>query len=96
MTFHHPLTNLGTPMQCDGKNWFGWPCDEATEALRTKFLNAPDDASRKAAIEVYHRALMEQQPAVNLGQAASPEAWRKNVVGMVSTHLPVFWNVTKN
>ena len=96
MTFHHPLTNLGTPMQCDGKNWFGWPCDEATEALRGKFLNATDDASRKTAIEVYHRALMEQQPAVNLGQAASPEAWRKNVVGMVSTHLPVFWNVTKN
>jgi peptide/nickel transport system substrate-binding protein len=96
MTFHHPLTNLGTPMHCDGKNWFGWPCDEATEKLRGTVLNATDDAARKAAMEVYHRALMEQQPAISLGQAASPEAWRKNVVGMVSTHLPVFWNVTKN
>ncbi len=96
MTAHHPLTNLGTPMHCDGKNWFGWPCDEATEKLRVAFLNAPDEPARKAAMEVYHRALMVQQPIVNLGQAASPEAWRKNVTGMVSTHLPVFWNVTKN
>jgi peptide/nickel transport system substrate-binding protein len=95
MTAHHPLTNLGTPMQCDGKNWFGWPCDEETEKLRVAFLAAPDEAARKAAMETYHRRLMEMQPIVNLGQAASPEAWRKNVSGVVSTHLPVFWNIEK-
>jgi peptide/nickel transport system substrate-binding protein len=96
MTAHHPLTNLGAPMQCDGKNWFGWPCDEKAEQLRTVFLDAPDEAARKAAMATYHRYLMEVQPYVQLGQASSPEAWRKNVSGIVSTHLPVFWNIAKN
>jgi hypothetical protein len=47
-------------------------------------------------MEIYHRYLMEVQPYVQLGQASSPEAWRKNVSGIVATHLPVFWNISKN
>ena len=96
MNAHHPLTNLGAPMPCDQKNWFGWPCDEQAEKLRTAFLNATDEVSRKTAVDAYHRYIMGVQPYVLLGQASSPEAWRKNVSGVVSTHLPVFWNISKN
>jgi peptide/nickel transport system substrate-binding protein len=95
MVAHHPLTNLGAAMPCDGKNWFGWPCDEKAETLRSAFLAAPDDAARKSAIDTYHRHLMEVQPYALLGQAPSPYAWRKNVTGVMATHLPVFWNIEK-
>jgi peptide/nickel transport system substrate-binding protein len=44
---HHPLTNLGTEMACDGRNFLGWPCDERAEMLRQDFLDA-DDAGRPA------------------------------------------------
>src|SRR4029077_20784302 len=33
-TFHHPLSSIGVPMPCDGKNWVGWPCDEQAEKMR--------------------------------------------------------------
>ena len=37
------LTNLGTPMHCDGKNWFGWPCDEEADSCRACLLDAECD-----------------------------------------------------
>ncbi len=66
-TMHHPLTNLGTNMACDGKNFAGWPCDEAAEKLRAAFLDA-DDAARPAALDKLHRYLAEVQPYRVLGQ----------------------------
>ena len=39
---HHPLTNLGTNMSCDRKNFAGWPCDEHAEELRQAFLDASE------------------------------------------------------
>jgi peptide/nickel transport system substrate-binding protein len=93
-TMHHPLTNIGTNMACDGKNFAGWPCDEEAEKLRQAFLDA-DDASRPAALERLHRRLAEVQPYRVLGQFDQPVAMRTNVNGMLSSAVIVYWNISK-
>jgi len=45
-TFHHPLSSIGVPMPCDGKNWSGWPCDEQAEKLRNQFVRETDTTAR--------------------------------------------------
>jgi peptide/nickel transport system substrate-binding protein len=95
-TFHHPLSSIGVPMPCDGKNWAGWPCDEQAEKLRERFLAAPDMAARLAILEPYHRRLMEVQPYALLGQFDPPFVWRKNIEGVVPAAVVVYWNLTKS
>ena len=94
-TFHHPLSNIGTPMTCDGKNWVGWPCDEESEKLRDQFIRAQDDATRMSVLDRYHRRLMEEQPYALLGQFDPPFAWRKSVHDVVPAAVLVFWNISK-
>ena len=54
-TMHHPLTNLGTNMSCDRKNFAGWPCDERAEELRQAFLDA-DEADKPTALDRFATA----------------------------------------
>jgi peptide/nickel transport system substrate-binding protein len=95
-TFHHPLSNIGAPMPCDGKNWAGWPCDETAETMRDQFLHAADDAGRATILETYHRRLMEMQPYALLGQFDPPFAWRKNLTGVLPASVVVYWNIAKD
>ena len=94
-TMHHPLTNLGTNMACDGKNFAGWPCDEAAEKLRAAFLDA-DEAARPAALDTLHRYLAEVQPYRVLGQYDQPVAMRTNITGMLTSPVMLYWNIDKN
>jgi peptide/nickel transport system substrate-binding protein len=93
-TMHHPLTNIGTNMACDGRNFAGWPCDEEAERLRQAFLDATD-AERPAALERLHRRLAEMQPYRVLGQYDQPVALRSNVTGLLSSAVIVYWNISK-
>jgi len=93
-TMHHPLTNLGTNMACDKRNFAGWPCDEAAEALRQAFLDA-DDAGRAGALDKLHRHLAEVQPYRLLGQYDQPVAYRANVSGVLSSPVTIYWNIEK-
>lgn len=94
-TMQHPLTNIGTNMDCEGRNWAGWPCDQEAERLRAAFLDAPEGAERTRALEALHRRLAEVQPYRVLGQADVPYARRANVQGMLASPVMVFWNVEK-
>ena len=95
-TMHSPLTNIATNMACGGGNWAGWACDAESEKLRDTFLKAPDDASRRAALEPLHKRLQEMQPVALLGQFDPPFVWRKNVQGVVKGSVLVFWNISKS
>ncbi len=90
----HPLTNIATEMTCEGRNFVGWACDNATEALRDAFLEA-DDAARPAALDRYHRRLAEMHPYRVLGQYDSLTAIRTNVAGLLPSPVLVYWNVEK-
>lgn len=94
-TMFHPLTNIGTGMSCDGRNWAGWPCDEEAEQLRIAFVEATDEAERKRLAEALQARLAEVQPYRLLGQADVPYARRSNIAGLLPSPVMVFWNVEK-
>ncbi|MBV9861537.1 MAG: ABC transporter substrate-binding protein [Alphaproteobacteria bacterium] len=92
----NPVVNAPLDTSCDGKNWFGWPCDEELLKLRLAYLAAPDAAARKTAIEALQLRFFESAPYAYAGQYFPPIAYRKdrvrNPIGLGS---PVFWNLEK-
>ncbi|MBR0645523.1 ABC transporter substrate-binding protein [Plastoroseomonas hellenica] len=95
-TMQHPLTNIGTNMACDGRNWSGWPCDEEAERLRNAVLDAPEGPERIRLLDALHRRLAETQPYRVLGQVDQPYARRSSVRGMLNAPVMVFWNIEKS
>lgn len=94
-TMFHPLTNIGTNMSCDGRNWSGWPCDEEAERIRGAFIEAADDAARVRLAHQLQARLAEVQPYRVLGQVDLPYARRAAVTGVLASPVMVFWNIEK-
>ena len=92
---HSPVTNFTIDSGCGGKNWFGWPCDEEVEKLRVAYVTAPDDGTRRAALEALHTRLWETLPTIPIGQYLTPYAARKNITGILKSSPIVFWNIDK-
>ncbi len=90
-----PITSPSTIMTCDGKNFVGWPCDEAVEKMRDEYMKETDPAKQKVLVEAMHKRLWEVIPYVPLGQFKQPFLWRKNVTGVLKTGILVFWNIDK-
>ncbi len=95
ITAHHPLTNVGTNMACDGRNWIGWPCDEETEKLRQAFADAPDQAARLAVATRLQARLEEMRPYVPVGEFDAPIAYRSTLRGVLDSPVLVYWNIEK-
>jgi peptide/nickel transport system substrate-binding protein len=93
---HSPVTNFTIDSGCGRSNWFGWPCDEPTEALRREYLLAPDDTARHAALVALHQRLWEALPTIPIGQYVTPYAARSNVHGILKSSPIVFWNIDKD
>jgi peptide/nickel transport system substrate-binding protein len=94
-SFFHPLMNLPIDLSCTGKNWAGFPCDPAGEALRQVFLQTPDDAARKVAFERLQTRLWEYLPYIPVGQFEVVTGWRKEVTGVLSAYTIAYWNIEK-
>jgi peptide/nickel transport system substrate-binding protein len=90
-----PATNLVVDSSCDGKNYYGWPCDAEVERLRAAWLEAPDETARQAITQELSRALWTSLPAIPVGQYIQPYAWRRTVTGLLKTFPLVFWGVDK-
>jgi len=91
----NPLTNSMLTASCDKAN-FGWPCDAEIERLRDAFARAPDlPARQKIAAELQARAV-HYGTHIHLGQYTLPTATRADrLSGMVTSPIPVFWNIEK-
>ena len=84
------------PMRGNGNNgWFGWPTDPKMEALRDRWLDAPDLAAQKQACEDIQVYAFEQVPIIPTGQWFYPTAFRSNVEDIVRSALMFSWNVRK-
>jgi peptide/nickel transport system substrate-binding protein len=73
----------------------GWPCDQEIEKLRDRFARETDPVKQKeiaVAVQVHNTQVTTH---VFLGQWYSSVAVRKNVGGILTTWLPVFWSVEK-
>jgi peptide/nickel transport system substrate-binding protein len=91
----NPLTNPPFVTACDGKNWFGWPCDEEMEKVRLEFPLAQGLAQQKALVERMHKRFYEVVPYVPVGQFYAPIAYRNNLSGVLETVRLVLWNIEK-
>ncbi|MSP49820.1 MAG: ABC transporter substrate-binding protein [Alphaproteobacteria bacterium] len=90
-----PLMNSGAQTPCDGRNWFGWPCDEVLEKTRLEYLNADTPAKRMEVINRYQNRFYETVPYLPLGQFVGPIAYRKELKGVIPDIRLSFWNVEK-
>jgi peptide/nickel transport system substrate-binding protein len=77
---------------CD-KALFGWPCDAEMEKLRDQFARETDPAKQKAIAEAVQVRATQATSHVNLGQWYQPIAARKEVAGILTAPVPVFWNI---
>ncbi len=78
------------------KGWFGWPENEAYEALRSKWAEAGSVADQQAIAKQMQAAAYDFVLMVMLGSWTQPAAMRKNIDGFLTDPDVVpFWNVTK-
>jgi peptide/nickel transport system substrate-binding protein len=80
---------------CD-KARSGWPCDEAMEKLRDKFVAATSETEKKAAADEVQRYALQIVTHVPLGEWFAVSAVRANVVTRpVPPPITTFWEIAK-
>lgn len=75
--------------------WFGWPTDEALEALRAEFIAAD---SSEAQVEIAGRIqahVLDEVLYVPLGEYTVVQARSPKIENMLRSPAPVFWGLTK-
>lgn len=95
-TMMDPFLNPPLDTSCDGKNWFGWPCDAELAQRRLAYIAAKNDAERHRAVEAIQRRFFETAPYAYAGQYFPPVAYRKDRLrGVIGLAAPVYWNMEK-
>ncbi|GGJ78967.1 ABC transporter substrate-binding protein [Pseudomonas matsuisoli] len=75
--------------------FFGWQSDPKMDEMRGQFAAANNDEDRKRiASEIQAHALKEVS-YVPLGEYQMVSAWNKQLDGVISSPVPVFWNIAK-
>jgi peptide/nickel transport system substrate-binding protein len=92
--FLNPLEHMAIGAACD-KAWFGWPCDEKIEEMRTAFGKEPDPQKQKQLAQAIQERAFEVVTYVPLGTIYQPVAYRDRLEGLIKSPVPIFWNVTK-
>ncbi len=90
----NPAISQQTRTNKDGA-WFGWPEDEEIEAMRARWLEAPDPATQKQIADAIQVRAFETVPFIPLGYYWQPSAWRKTVTGTFPCQVTSFWNIGK-
>jgi peptide/nickel transport system substrate-binding protein len=73
---------------------YGWPKSDALEALRQRWLEAPDVAAQKRLAADIQKLALVDLPYVPLGQYFYATAYQPGVTGVLDG-MVVFWNVRK-
>lgn len=76
--------------------WFGWPEDADLEALRDEFIAAGDAQTQAEVAERIQAHVIETVNYVPLGQYLTVQARRANIVDMIQSPVPVFWQIDKS
>ncbi|PTW52061.1 ABC transporter substrate-binding protein [Rhodovulum kholense] len=75
--------------------WFGWPSDPEIETLRAEYVQAADDAARKAVAVKIQAHVMDNVNYIHLGEYKMPQARQNTIQNMIPSPVPVFWAMTK-
>ena len=76
------------------KAWFGWPTSEPMEKLRAEFTRQPDPAKQKQLTDQIQQLTYDEVPYVPWGQFVVPNAFRKNVHGVLPFGATLLWNIS--
>ena len=89
-----PLVNVMLNGRGDD-GWFGWPDAPEIEAMRTEYVSASDDATKKEIATRIQEHVMDNVNYLMMGEYIIPQARRSNIEDMIPSPVPVFWNMTK-
>jgi peptide/nickel transport system substrate-binding protein len=90
-----PLSMFALRANCD-KAWYGWPCDEALEKVRTQYADATDVTARKEMVEKIQLRALEVGPYWPLGMIFGIRGYREEFSGFPKTPVPVYWNIERH
>ncbi len=91
-----PISSAPLVSRCDGRNLYGWPCDETLHKLMSEdFLDAATPQAQMQVIEKIQTRFYETFPYIATGIIRRPIARRADLVGLPRTQYPVFWNVER-
>lgn len=94
-SWFHPLMNVPLDLSCTGRNWPGFPCDPAGEALRQAFLQAASAEDRTTRFERLQRHLWEFIPYVPAGQFDVVNSYGPGISGVLDAYFLPYWNIEK-
>lgn len=90
-----PLVNQNLIGRGKDGAWFGWPDDPRLEEFREAYaLAATADERSKIATDMQAYAY-DQVIYIPLGQFSRQSSWRKDLMGVVDSPIPIFWNMSK-
>ena len=69
--------------------------DPEIEAMRTEYVSASDDATKKEIATRIQEHVMDNVNYLMMGEYIIPQARRSNIEDMIPSPVPVFWNMTK-
>jgi peptide/nickel transport system substrate-binding protein len=96
LSLSSPISSAPLVSRCDGRNLYGWPCDETLHKLMNEdFLDAATPQAQMQVIEKIQTRFYETFPYIATGIIRRPMARRADLVGMPRTQYPVFWNVER-
>jgi peptide/nickel transport system substrate-binding protein len=75
--------------------WFGWPEDSELEALRDEFIAADTPEAQAEVAERIQAHVIKVVNYIPLGQYLTVQARRSNIVDMIPSPVPVFWQIDK-
>ncbi|MHB2266017.1 ABC transporter substrate-binding protein [Aliihoeflea sp. PC F10.4] len=75
--------------------WFGWPEDEPLEELRAEFIAADTPEAQAEVADRIQAHVIDVVNYVPLGQYLTVQARRANLVDMIQSPVPVFWQIDK-
>jgi peptide/nickel transport system substrate-binding protein len=76
--------------------WFGWPEDEVLEDLRAEFIAADTPEAQAEIADRIQAHVIEVVNYVPLGQYLTVQARRSNIIDMIPSPVPVFWQMDKS
>jgi peptide/nickel transport system substrate-binding protein len=93
--FLNPVEHVAIGATCDSA-WFGWPCDEQIEKMRTEFAQTTDLNRQKELAQKIQERAFEIVTYVPLGTYFAPRAYRADrLEGVIKSPISIFWNVNK-
>ena len=90
----NPAANIAVRASGD-KAWFGWPNIPAVETEVSKWFDAKSLDEEKTIVGRLNAAAIDGVVYAPTGFFKGYQAWRKNLTGVVSGPVPLFWDVSK-